>query len=377
MSSASSREELIEAVLQASRKGHAQAALFSQAVADRLGLAGTDIECLDVLGQEGRLTVGRLAELAGLTTGSATRMVDRLEQAGYVRRLPDPADRRRVLVEPVAERLAKVGALHDSLRKTGRELIAGYDDAQLAAIASYLEGSVEVTRAEAARLREPAGPDEIEGGSYAAPVGGTSSGRLVFVSGAPRISVRGDASLEELYRAQFRGPIPRVRVREGTVTVSYVRTSWLNWRGQLAGQAVDVSGHWRDDRGEIVLNATVPWAIELRGGASKLIVDARTLRLQSFDLHGGASHVQMTLPAPEGSVRIALAGGMNRIELERPAGVAMAIDLSGGVLQAIVDGAAHRATGHLALHTPGAGTARDRYEVELSGGISKLEVKTR
>jgi len=364
VSSASSREELIEAVLQASRKGHAQAALFSQAVADRLGLAGTDIECLDVLGQEGRLTVGRLAELAGLTTGSATRMVDRLEQAGYVRRLPDPADRRRVLVEPVAERLAKVGALHDSLRKTGRELIAGYDDAQLAAIASYLEGSVEVTRAEAARLREPAGPDEIEGGSYAAPVGGTSSGRLVFVSGAPRISVRGDASLEELYRAQFRGPIPRVRVREGTVTVSYVRTSWLNWRGQLAGQAVDVSGHWRDDRGEIVLNATVPWAIELRGGASKLIVDARTLRLQSFDLHGGASHVQMTLPAPEGSVRIALAGGMNRIELERPAGVA-------------VDGAAHRATGHLALHTPGAGTARDRYEVELSGGISKLEVKTR
>jgi DNA-binding MarR family transcriptional regulator len=376
MSSASSRDELIEAALRASRKGHAQAALFSQAVADRLGLAGTDIECLDVLEQEGRLTVGRLAELAGLTTGSATRMVDRLEQAGYVRRLPDPADRRRVLVEPVAERLAKVGALHDSLRKTGRELIAGYDDAQLAAIASYLEGSVEVTRAEAARLREPAGPDEIEGG-YAAPVGGTSSGRLVFVSGAPRISVRGDASLEELYRAHFRGPIPRVRVREGTVTVSYVRTSWLNWRGQLGGQAVDVSGHWRDDRGEIVLNATVPWAIELRGGASKLIVDARTLRLQSFDLHGGASHVQMALPAPEGSVRIALAGGMNRIELERPPGVAMTIDLSGGVLQAIVDGAVHRATGHLELHTPGAGTARDRYEVELSGGISKLEVKTR
>jgi DNA-binding MarR family transcriptional regulator len=377
MSSASSREELIEAVLQASRKGHAQAALFSQAVADRLGLAGTDIECLDVLEQEGRLTVGRLAELTGLTTGSATRMVDRLEQAGYVRRLPDPADRRRVLVEPVAERMARVGALHDALRKAGRGLIASYDDAQLAAIASYLEGSVEVTRAEAARLREPSGADEIEGGSYAAPVGGTSSGRLVFISGAPRISVRGDASLGELYRAQFRGPIPRVRVREGIVTVSYVRTSWLNWRGQLAGQAVDVSGHWRDDRGEIVLNATVPWAIELRGGVSKLNVDARALRLQSFDLHGGASHVQMALPAPEGSVRIALAGGMNRIELERPAGVAMTIDLSGGVLQAIVDGAAHRATGHLALHTPGAGTARDRYEVELSGGISKLEVKTR
>ncbi|MGD0248333.1 MAG: MarR family transcriptional regulator, partial [Candidatus Limnocylindrales bacterium] len=99
MSSRSSRAELVDAVLRASRKGSAQAALFSQAVADRLGLAGSDVECLDILEQEGRLTVGRLAELTGLTTGSATRMVDRLEQAGYVRRVPDPADRRRVLVE--------------------------------------------------------------------------------------------------------------------------------------------------------------------------------------------------------------------------------------------------------------------------------------
>jgi DNA-binding MarR family transcriptional regulator len=377
MSRGSSREELIEAALRASRKGHAQAALFSQAVADRLGLAGTDIECLDILDQEGRLTVGRLAELTGLTTGSATRMVDRLEQAGYVRRTPDPSDRRRVLVEPVADRMAGVSALHDSLRAAGRDLIATCDDSQLAAIVEYLERSVELTRAEAARLREPAGAEEVSGGSYAAPVGGTSSGRLIFVSGAPKISVRGDPSLGELYRAQFRGPVPRVRVRDGAVTVSYVRASWFNWRTQLAGQAVDVSAHWRDDGGEIALNTSVPWAIELRGGVSKLNVDARALRLQSFDLRGGASHVRISLPRPEGAVRIAVAGGMSNIELERPAGVAMILELRGGVNQAILDGQSHRGTGHLSLHTPGAGSAADRYEVDLSGGISKVEVTTR
>jgi DNA-binding MarR family transcriptional regulator len=82
MSSSVSRDELVLAVLRAIRRESSQAALFSQAVAERLGLAGTDVECLEVLQEEGRLTVGRLAELTGLTTGSATRMVDRLEQAG-------------------------------------------------------------------------------------------------------------------------------------------------------------------------------------------------------------------------------------------------------------------------------------------------------
>jgi hypothetical protein len=51
--------------------------------------------------------------------------------------------------------------------------------------------------------------------------------------------------------------------------------------------------------------------------------------------------------------------------------------LRGGVNQAILDGQSHRGTGHLSLHTPGAGTAADRYEIDLSGGISKVEVTTR
>ena len=42
------------------------------------------------------MTVGRIGELTGLTTGATTRLVDRLEQAGFVRRVADPADRRRV-----------------------------------------------------------------------------------------------------------------------------------------------------------------------------------------------------------------------------------------------------------------------------------------
>ena len=46
----------------------------------------------------------------GLTTGAVTRVIDRLEQAGYVRRVPDPADRRRVIVEVVPDKVAGVKA---------------------------------------------------------------------------------------------------------------------------------------------------------------------------------------------------------------------------------------------------------------------------
>ena len=56
----------------------------------------------------GATTAGRLSEITGLTSGAVTRVIDRLEQAGYVRRVPDPADRRRVIVEVVPEKVADV-----------------------------------------------------------------------------------------------------------------------------------------------------------------------------------------------------------------------------------------------------------------------------
>ncbi|HEY7130982.1 MAG TPA: MarR family transcriptional regulator, partial [Candidatus Limnocylindrales bacterium] len=61
----------------------------------------------------GATTAGRLSEITGLTSGAVTRVIDRLEQAGYVRRIPDPADRRRVIVEVVPERVASIQSTLD------------------------------------------------------------------------------------------------------------------------------------------------------------------------------------------------------------------------------------------------------------------------
>lgn len=82
----------------------ARVTLHSLRAADALSLAPTDLICMCLLQLNGPATPGWLAEQTGLTTGAVTGMIDRLERAGYVRREPDPEDRRRVIVQPDLQR---------------------------------------------------------------------------------------------------------------------------------------------------------------------------------------------------------------------------------------------------------------------------------
>src|SRR5216117_433660 len=103
----------IDSVLRSLRRVNVQGSFFGQTVAIRFGLSESDIETLEALIDMGASTAGRLAELTGLTSGAVTRVIDRLEQAGYVRRVTDPADRRRVVVEVVPEKVAAVKSTLD------------------------------------------------------------------------------------------------------------------------------------------------------------------------------------------------------------------------------------------------------------------------
>ncbi|WP_067962517.1 MarR family winged helix-turn-helix transcriptional regulator [Nocardiopsis trehalosi] len=75
--------------------------LHGMAAAEAAGLQPTEWYAVSIVALAGRITSGDLAARAGLTTGATTRLIDRLEKAGYVRRTADPADRRRVVVEAV------------------------------------------------------------------------------------------------------------------------------------------------------------------------------------------------------------------------------------------------------------------------------------
>ncbi|RBQ17827.1 MarR family transcriptional regulator [Spongiactinospora rosea] len=75
--------------------------LHNEAVADRLGLQPADVAAAVLLDMRGPLSVGALAQELGLPSASTTRLIDRLEKAGYVRRVRGERDRRTITVELV------------------------------------------------------------------------------------------------------------------------------------------------------------------------------------------------------------------------------------------------------------------------------------
>jgi DNA-binding MarR family transcriptional regulator len=125
------RAALMQELEHAMRRSSAQGAIFGQTIANHVGISNSDMECLDFLILEGRVTAGRLAELTGLTTGAITGVVDRLEQAGMVRRERDADDRRKVFVAAVPENIAKVGRFYEHMQRAMLKVWDGYSDAEL------------------------------------------------------------------------------------------------------------------------------------------------------------------------------------------------------------------------------------------------------
>jgi DNA-binding MarR family transcriptional regulator len=130
--------------------------LFSQAIADLAGINSTDLESLDILRREGPLSAGRLAELTGLSTGGAiTALIDRLERIGYVQREPDPTDRRRVIVRARTEQAERdLRPYYTALDHAMRELVARYDDAEIAFLLDFMTRVNAVMQQQIAHVRE-------------------------------------------------------------------------------------------------------------------------------------------------------------------------------------------------------------------------------
>jgi DNA-binding MarR family transcriptional regulator len=349
----------IDSVIRSLRRVNLQGSFFGQTVAIRFGLSESDVEALEVLIDTGAATAGRLSDLMGLTTGAVTRVIDRLEQAGYVRRVPDPADRRRVIVEPVPEKMAALEALMAGFGEKSASEMGRYSDAELAVINDFLTRMADVTRDEAnamrdARDRDAGGPSE-----YTAPIGGLDRARLLFRSGANELLIRGSAEFDDLYRAKFDGPVPQVRLRDGVVSIQY--------KGRLQWD-------WRERRADVSINTAVPWDVEIVGGSNKLQGKFSLVDLRSFEVSGGVDQLRLTLGPPVGIVPIRLIGGANHARVERPTGVHVQLKVSGAAGGVEFDGQKLGGTVNGLLETTGAAGAADRYVIEVTGGVSRITV---
>jgi DNA-binding MarR family transcriptional regulator len=123
-----------------------------EAVAQRLRLNRTDLRCLSVLSQAGAVSASALADAAGLSRGAMTTALDRLEEAGYARRVWDQQDRRAVRVEMTDSAKKEVEVLYGPLAKEGFQLLQKYTTQELVAVLRYLEEGRQLQRAHAQRI---------------------------------------------------------------------------------------------------------------------------------------------------------------------------------------------------------------------------------
>jgi len=109
------------------------------------GIESWEFDVLAALRRAGtpyELSPGRLIKETLVTSGTMTNRVDRLVARRLVERLPDPNDRRGVLVRLTAEGRSKVDGALANLLDRERELLAGLDATAQEQLASLLRDLV-------------------------------------------------------------------------------------------------------------------------------------------------------------------------------------------------------------------------------------------
>jgi DNA-binding MarR family transcriptional regulator len=150
---AESRDDVLSEVAEELRLSGVTNDIADQVVADYLGLNRTDARCLDIIERLDGVSAGRLASEAGLSTGAVTTVLDRLERAGYARRVQDPGDRRRVLVELTPAARRELQELYAPLVDATMRQLEGYTTDEVSLVRDFMRDNRRLIEAHAERVR--------------------------------------------------------------------------------------------------------------------------------------------------------------------------------------------------------------------------------
>ena len=148
------KRELVHELVAATRASQVATDKMDDAGSRALGVNRTDGRCLDVIQQTGRISAGELAERAGLTSGSVTAVIDRLEAKGFVRRVADPEDRRKVLLEVTEEMQHRALELWGPLAHRGIPHLEKLSVDEIELLIRYMRFATELNEIRAAEIRE-------------------------------------------------------------------------------------------------------------------------------------------------------------------------------------------------------------------------------
>jgi hypothetical protein len=128
---------------------------------------------------------------------------------------------------------------------------------------------------------------------------------------------------------------------------------------------------------KLMLTDRIPWTVKISGGTANAHLDLRRLQLAKLEISGGASRLDAQLPTPKGTVLIDISGGVSNLTLRAPAGAQWHAAVTGGVSGLSINGSSHAAVGgDFQQQSPGYAEASDRFDIEISGGASRVDFRT-
>ncbi len=148
------RETLLREVAWAVARFQSASDLVDEAAAQHAGVNRTDLRCMGLLNAHGPMTAGRLGAAAQLSPGATTVAIDRLERAGYVRRVRTGEDRRSVLVVLTPEARRRIEDIYGPVGRAGVERLTRHSDAELQFLLDFLTEGYRLQVEQAARVRD-------------------------------------------------------------------------------------------------------------------------------------------------------------------------------------------------------------------------------
>lgn len=125
-----------------------------EAAASRLRINQTDLRCLGIILDRGPVSASKLAESIRLTRAAMTTALDRLEKAGFIRRLHDLQDRRGIKVEATAAAQNAVREIWEPVRRDGLAFLEKYSDEDLELLSQFFEEYCALQRTHARRIQK-------------------------------------------------------------------------------------------------------------------------------------------------------------------------------------------------------------------------------
>lgn len=354
--------EVVEEIVRELRQSYGLSASFFRAAASRIEMTDTDMQVIDLLESGGEATAGQLAELMGLTSGTFTAILKRLEKAGLVRRERDPDDGRRVLVKLAtgSDGKRKIAPLFSVLGKTWEDLAAQYNDEQKAFLLEFLQHSNILAKEEISRLREAPIGDK---GNFSAPLDNLESGRLILQAEGVQLILRAGDLAGKLYQARIEGPVPDIKVKDGVVKIRYPRRLWLP----------GTEKHTM----EITLSTAIPWQITFQGGGAMMTAELDGLDLHEVEANGSGSTFSFQLPDPKRMVPIRLGGFGSEFNIRRPEGVAVRVQSNGWGSGVVFDNQPmSKASSAMPTQSPDYESADVGYDIETTGSGSMITITT-